>query len=339
MKMLSTGICLGLAVGIASLAPLRAQAPTAPDAPPATPPAVPFSPVPVPDNEVKANESQSNAAPAAPAPPAASDPLAAVETAYAENRAAALRRVLARYADELETLAQTLAANGDAAGAARARMERDQVLPALGLPAVADEDASEFAAFEDGPDAAAPPPAALSGDLESMVKNLQSGKPAAAADAPRPEPAATAATPGAGAGGPVKGVRRVLRMTNAELPGKTYDPLYGHYAWTFAGQARWTLNDLPPGNYQLLLRYSCDEKDGGGRIGAEFGAGKAEADVLPTGSWKRRREMVLGPFEVTGNRAEVFLKVKSVKPGALYVMDLNALVVQPVPAGKNPDKP
>ncbi|MDB6071254.1 MAG: hypothetical protein JWL81_2425 [Verrucomicrobiales bacterium] len=339
MKMLSTGMRVGVAASLAALAGLQAQAPPAPDVPPATPPGIPAVPRVIPEKELKTKELKTGADLPFTSGAAASDPLAALEAAYAENRAAALRRVLARYADELETLGQTLAANGDTAGAARARMERDRVLPALGLPAVSAEDAGDFAAFEDGPDPVAPaPPATPPGDLDSILKSLQSGPQSAAADTAKSGPAAASTPAGSASGGSAKGARRLLRMTNAELIGE-YDALYGHYSWFMGSKARWTLNDLPPGTYQLLLRYTCDEKDGGGRIAAEFGTGKVEADIVPTGGWKRRKEIVLGPFEVTGNRAEVLLKVASIKKGALYLMDLSALLVQPVAPGKNPDKP
>ena len=49
--------------------------------------------------------------------------LAALEAAYAEDRAAVLRRLLARYVDELGSLEKQLAAAGDQAGAARVRIE------------------------------------------------------------------------------------------------------------------------------------------------------------------------------------------------------------------------
>lgn len=339
MKLLSTGIRLGLAASLAAFAGLHAQAPPTPDSTPASPSGAPAVPTLVPDKELKTKESKAAAdASAAPAR-AAVDPLEALESAYAENRAAALRRVLARYADELEILGQTLAANGDTAGAARARMERDRVLPALGLPAVAAEDADEFAAFMEGPDPVVPPPpATLSGDLDAILKSLQSGPPTASAESGKSGPATPASPAGTAPGGSAKGARRLLRMGNAELIGD-YDPLYGYYSWMTGSKARWTLNDLPPGTYQLLLRYTCDEKEGGGKIAAEFGTGKAEAEIVPTGGWKRRKEIVLGPFEVTGNRAEVLLKVASIKPGAFYLMDLNALLVQPVASGKNSGKP
>ncbi len=50
--------------------------------------------------------------------------LAALEANYAEDRTASLRRVLAKYVDELQSLEQSLVAAGDASGAARVRLSR-----------------------------------------------------------------------------------------------------------------------------------------------------------------------------------------------------------------------
>lgn len=255
--------------------------------------------------------------------------LAALEANYAEDRAASLRRVLARYVDELQALEQSLAAAGDASGAARVRLERDRVLPALGLPAVAAADADEFAAFEDGAEPPMPAvPATAPADLDAILKSLLPGGTAAAAPGVGPAPA----TPGNAV--PGRGAKRILRMTNAQLEG-TYDPAFGYYYWSGGRSASWTLSDLAPGSYRLVLRYSCDEKTGGGKLSARFGGGKIELEVPSTGGWNRRRELVIGPFEITGSRADLILEPGNLSPSASYLMDLNALLVQPItpPAG------
>lgn len=254
--------------------------------------------------------------------------LAALEANYAEDRAASLRRVLAKYVDELQALEQSLAAAGDASGAARVGLERDRVLPALGLPAVAAADADEFAAFEEGADPPMPAvPATAPAELDAILKSLLPGG-TAASPAANPAPA----TPGSAV--PGRGAKRVLRMANAQLEG-TYDPAFGHYYWSGGRSASWTLSDLAPGSYRLVLRYSCDEKTGGGKLSAKFGNGKIELEVPSTGSWNRRRELVIGPFEITGSRADLILEPAKLSSSASYLMDLNALLVQPVapPAG------
>ena len=90
-----------------------------------------------------------------------------LETRYAEDRAVALRLVLARYADELEALQKKLLDAADASGAARVQLERDRILPALGLAATPAENADEFAAFEEPAPATALPLTAPAEDLTS----------------------------------------------------------------------------------------------------------------------------------------------------------------------------
>ena len=133
---------------------------------------------------------------------------------------------------------------------------------------------------------------------------------------------------------PGRGAKRILRMTNAQLEG-TYDPAFGYYYWSGGRSASWTLSDLAPGSYRLVLRYSCDAKTGGGKLSARFGGGKIELEVPSTGGWNRRRELVIGPFEITGSRADLILEPGKLSASASYLMDLNALLVQPIapPAG------
>jgi hypothetical protein len=242
----------------------------------------------------------------------------------------ALRLVLARYADDLGSLHRKLLEAGDASGAARVQLERDRILPALGLPEVAAEDAGEFAAFEDAPAAPALPrvaPATLAGNLDAILKSLQPPSPKAGLAAP----AADQAKPGTPEQGPPKDSRRVLRMGTAQLKG-SYDPAYGYVYWSPGRSAVWTLNDLPPGAYRLHLRYACDDKEGGGKVQAKFGGKTLEAEVPPTGNWRRNRNLTLGPFEITASRVDLVLQPASLKPEALYLMDLTAVLVQPVDA-------
>ena len=268
-----------------------------------------------------------------PPPGAAADPagiLTELETRYAEDRAVALRLVLARYADDLEKLQRTLLETGDASGAARVQLERDRILPALGLPVVAAENADEFAAFEEP--APAPPlpavaPAGPMGNLEDILKTLRPPSPKPITEAPAPG----MAKPGQDVPGSPKDTRRVLRMGAAQLLG-SYDPVYGYVYWSSGRSASWTLNDLPPGSYRLHLRYACDDKEGGGKLQAKFGGTTLEAEVPPTGNWKRKRDLTIGPFEITASRVDLKLQPVSLKPGALYLMDLTAVLVLPADA-------
>jgi len=259
--------------------------------------------------------------------------LRALEQNYAQERAAAMRRVLALYVDELEVLEKSLTAAGDATGAARVRLEHDRVLPALGLSAVSSSDADEFAAFEDELPVPAlkPVPAAPPADFEAILNTL---RPAPAT------PAGEGKTPAGPSGSPPgnpKGAKRLLRMGNAKLE-DSFDPTAGHEYWYSSRTASWTLNDLPPGSYQLVLRYACDERDkGGGKLKVRFGPAKEmEVTISGTGGWKRRRELTIGPFEIKDTRADLIF---TAFPSPLYLMDLAAVQVQPAVAGEKPSKP
>ncbi len=259
--------------------------------------------------------------------------LSALEQNYAQERAAAMRRVLARYVDELEVLEKSLAAAGDTTGAARVRLEHDRVLPALGLSAVSSSDADDFAAFEEEAPVPAlkPVPAAPPADFEAILNTLRPAPATTAGDGKTP------AGPSASPAGNLKGAKRLLRMGNAKLEG-TYDPTAGYEYWYSTKTASWTLNDLPPGSYQLVLRYACHERDrGGGKLKVRFGPAKEiEINISGTGGWKRRRELTIGPFEIKDTRADLIFEAR---PSSLYLMDMVAVQVQPAGAGAKPSKP
>lgn len=261
-------------------------------------------------------------------------PLESLETNYAADRAAVLRQVLARYVEELDALEKSLAAAGDASGAARVRLERDRVLPALGLPAVAEENADEFAAFEDPPASAPPLPSApevLPRDLDAILQSLA---PVATAKSPGPagESSPVATLPGTGSAG--RGTKRQLRLSTATLNG-TFDPVYPWQYWLLGRTASWTLNGLPAGSYQIVFRYACDAKTGGGKATVSLGDTSKEVEVTSTGNWKRKRELVAGPFVITDSRADLIIKTASLNSGASYLMDLTMVLIQPEnPAAK-----
>lgn len=265
---------------------------------------------------------------------AAETDLAALEAAYAEDRAVFLRRLLARYVDELGALESTMTAAGDQAGAARVRLEYGRVLPALGLPEVAAENSEEFSAFEEG--AVRPEPVApliLPKDLDAILLSLQPARAAASSGGTSAEDKGKIpAAPGSPALN--RSFRRVLRMTTAQLTEKV-ESSYPWMYWMTGSRASWNLNDLPVGSYQLVLRYACDELHGG-TLAVSFGESKIETKLAPTGSWKRRREVVIGPFEIKSPRADLLLKVNSVNPTGYSLMDFHSVLIQPADPSRKP---
>ncbi len=260
--------------------------------------------------------------------------LTELETRYAEDRAVSLRLVLARYADDLVRLQSKMVQAGDTAGAARVQLERDRIMPALGLPVVPEGEADEFAVFDEAPTNPALPltaPPVPPRDMDELLKTLMPAAPVAAPAQPALGGAVTTTAPTSGG----RASRRVLRMANASLLG-SYDPVYGYVYWSAGRSASWTVNDLPPGTYQLRLRYTCDSKEGGGKLSVKFGAETREADIVPLGNWKRKNDVTVGPFVVKESRADLVLQPVSIKLGASYLMDLVAVAVQPVEAAAGP---
>ncbi len=248
--------------------------------------------------------------------------LEGLERGYAEDRAAALRRVLARYADELAVLEGSLVAAKDEAGAGRVRVEREGVLAALGLPAVEAVEADDFAAFEEVVEVPVPlVPSVLPKDLAGTVRSLLP---------PGVSRGLAAAAPAVGGTGAGSGGRRLLRMATAERTG-VYDAASGYEFWTQGKSASWIVEDVAAGNYRVVLRYACDEKDGGGgKVMVQMGSVKLEVALPGTGGWTRRRELVVGPFAVSAGRVDVVVKAASLAEGGRYLMDFTALQVQPL---------
>lgn len=252
--------------------------------------------------------------PPPPLPPEFSE----LEKQHQKERAAALRGVLAKYADDLERLENQLTGSGDLKGAARVRMERDRILPVLGLPMAEEAGADDFSLFEEEPElgpSTAPLPAA--GELDALIQSLLAPS----------QPAGPSGSEGnASPSSPAPVPRRILRMAGAQLVG-SYDPVYGYVYWTSNRTALWTVADLPPGQYEIVLRYACDARNGGGgKVEVSFGTGKLEGEVPPTGGWKRRKELVLGPFEIRQPRADLKF---TAKPSGSYLMDLAGVIIRP----------
>ncbi len=260
--------------------------------------------------------------------------LAAMEAAYAEDRAVVLRRLLARYVDELGALESSLTAAGDQAGAAMVRLEHGRVLPALGLPEVAAGNSEDFSAFEEGSGGPEPvAPLILPKDLDAILLSLQPARAAASSGGTSAEDKGKIPAP---PGSPAlnRSFRRVLRMNTAQLTEKV-ESSYPWMYWMTGRSALWNLSDLPAGFYQLMLRYACDELHGG-TLAVSFGENKIETKMAPTGSWRRRREVVIGPFEIKSPRADLLLKVNSVNPTGYSLMDFHSLMIQPADPARKP---
>ena len=256
--------------------------------------------------------------------------LTALEARRGGERVAGMRAALAQYADRLGALRAKLLARGDAEAAARVQLEMDRVSPAVAADSSGntEKDTADVGIFETTP--LPPPTGDASGvsdaDVEKLVASLagDTGKPAAEA----PSPAAPA-SPGA---------RLPMRMTAASfVPAlASANPPKGHLIWTAGRSASWTVRDLVPGYYRLLLRYGAEEEDGGGTLLVSLGQEKLAVPIAATGGWSRRAELLTDPIVVTASSADLTLRHTPGQGGGTWLFDLQSVTLVP---SAGPEKP
>lgn len=237
------------------------------------------------------------------------------EAKLQEQRATALRARLVIYTDELEELHNKLAAAGDTAGAAKVQAELDAVqIPMKQLAGIARRQADPPAAGELKEDEDISPTALAARRINGILKRFASA----------PAPARPAALTGSGAARP-----RVLRMDKARI-NSNYD-YYRDSAsyWAYDGSyAQWSLTDLTPGEYEVVVRYSAGPASGGKAIIKV--AGQTFNVTVPKGE-KGGRELKLtaGTVTISESGADVRVQNAGLAAKAEHLWKLDAIVLQP----------
>lgn len=249
--------------------------------------------------------------------------LAILETRLQEQRAAAIRARLILYTDELQALQTQFANAGDSASADAVQRELETArlavkrLTAIARgradPAVADE-------LKDGEPLNATALAAkrIDGIIARFDPDL-SNAPAA------PGRILSASPPR----------QRVLRMERA-----TRNPEYAEYDgasyWAYeSSYAAWTVEDMAPGEYEVILRYSAGENTGGKAV-VKIAGRKLEVTVpkREKGQGPKEQKLNAGTVKVKEPGVDIRVEHGGLARGADYLWNLEAVLLQP--AGKRP---
>jgi len=124
----------------------------------------------------------------------------------------------------------------------------------------------------------------------------------------------------------VTDLRFVLPLNEARLEGPVFDPKTKRITgWQRGGaQAEWTLPDLPPGGYEILLTFECDALEGGNLIvSEEFYTLSATLDTTLRGPETQN----LGTLKITNGSGPFRLTARTVVRDNL--MNLSAVELLP----------
>jgi hypothetical protein len=241
--------------------------------------------------------------------------LAVLESRLQEQRALALRGRLTLYADELDRLHTQFSAAADtrAASAVQSEIEFTRLaIKRLGNIARGQADPPEAGELKE--DETLSTAALAARRINGLLARFHKLN---AAGAPLPGPAA----------GPAR--QRLLRIEKAELK-RGYGA--GAEYWAYDSMsASWSLNDMAPGEYEVVLRYT-----GGGRSGGKAvvrAAGQKLEVTVPKGEKggsQRKQELNAGVLKVTEPGMDVHVASAGLAAGADYLWDLQAVVLQPV---------
>ena len=232
----------------------------------------------------------------------------ALEDRHAAERHRLLRRRFAVYADELERLQAELRAKGRAADADAVAAERRRVMEVL----EAKEEPLPASGMPMGP---TPQERA-----EAFAAGLT------------PEPSVE---PVAGAGASSGSVLRV-RQLKIEKAGVNRDLLeygssgVGRGYWSHEkATAAWTVSNLAPGEYAVVLRFLCGAS-GGGTVEVQAGRDKFTVEVPQGDSWSKRQVLQAGTVKVTGSGLDVRVVAKGKRDEDGSIWDLRAVMLEPV---------
>lgn len=239
-----------------------------------------------------------------------------------QQRADAVRSRLVLYADELIGLYKQLSAAGDEKGASAVKAEQEAVQAAIrrltniskGINEAAAED--EKSKDEDEPSEVMLATRRVNGIINRFTK------------AKNQSPPETSATVAAG-----QGRQKILKIEKASMKRSESG---GRNDWTYKGiHASWTVNDMVPGDYEVILRYSAGEK-GGGKALLRVAGKKFDVTVPKGEKGSRKQELTPGTVRVAEAGMDVRIDVVELADGADYLWDLQAVVLQPVTAPKRP---
>lgn len=232
-----------------------------------------------------------------------------------EQRAAAIRDRLTLYLDELHKLHTQLTAAGDSSGAAAVQREIDFTKGAIkrltGVIKAQMEPVEASEKKEDEEEISATTLARRR--INGIVARFQKLK----LEAPPPAPVAS---------DNAAARQRILKIEKASMK---HSEGTGREYWTYAGRhASWTLDDMIPGDYEIILRFSAGEK-GGGAATVRVAGRKFEIKVPKGEKSSRKLERNAGTVRINDRGVDIRVEAGELAEGAQYLWDLQAVVLQP----------
>lgn len=247
--------------------------------------------------------------------------LESAEARLQEQRATAVRDRLILYTDELQKLHGQFTASGDAKAVAAVKQEQEAVQAAVQrLTQIIKGRIDPVTEEEKGKNKEEKinPVVLTTRRINAIIARFSLAREQAPNDVAVNVPAG-------------QGRQKILPIKKASMK-RSKDG--GSSDWTYKGlHASWTEKDMVPGDYEVILRYSCGEKGGGKAVLTV--AGKKFNVVVPKGDRSSRKlEINAGQVRVSEAGMDVRVDVTEIADGADYLWDLQAVVLQP--AGKRP---
>ncbi len=244
-----------------------------------------------------------------------------MEARLQEQRATALRARLITYTDELDKLHARFNAAGETVAAALVKTELDSVAAAMRqLAGIARRQADPPAPGELKEDEEISAPDLAARRIDQIVARFAAAKGSA-----RPSASSLAAAPAR---------PRVLKFDKSRRS-STYDYLEGRAYWAYeSSYAQWSLSDLTPGEYEVILRYADDAGTGGKAI-IKAGAVTLEVTVPKGGKNARDQKLSAGTLTIKEPGVDVRVENGGLAGKADALWNLDSIVLQPA-AAKRP---
>jgi hypothetical protein len=244
--------------------------------------------------------------------------LEVLEVRLQGQRAEALGARLALYSDDLLKLSAQLEAAGDAGSAAAVQAELKAIRLAMNRLAAISRGEAEPPSAEELKAGGAQDAAALAARrINAIAARFNRSKPGD----PSPAGRVAAAPP----------PRRVLRFDRAALNSDLTGSNGSHYWASPASYAAWSLANMAPGEYEVMLRCTADHDSGGKAV---VKAGNQILEVIVPGAKKGQvqRELSLnaGILKLTEPGVDIRVENGGLAPGAKHLWNPEAVVLQPV---------
>jgi hypothetical protein len=245
--------------------------------------------------------------------------LAALETRLQAERAAAIHARLVLYSDELEKLEAQYTAASDTFSASAVQQERTSVGDAMKrLASIADGKIEPAEPDELKPKEVLDNTALAARRIDAIIARFSRARS-------EPDSAADTSSP------PGQPGRRTLRMDNKVVKNREHAKLEGSAYWAYDNSyAVWSVNDLAPGEYEVVLRYTGSKS--GGKATVKIA--KQVLDVIvPTveKGQSKFEPITAGTVKITERGADVRVESGGRAKGADYLWNLQSLTLVPVP--------